>query len=223
MRLICHKNFVRMAAFSGALLAACGKSAPTVAPAAAAVALKPAVHAKPLGDWTDNHADAVKQAKTTGKKILLYFTGSDWCINCWRLDDEVFSKPAFADYAAKNLILETVDLPIKLELPDEVLLQNLKLQEKYQAPNLPTLVLLDGEEKELAWMEGYRGEGVAGVIAELEHPKLTSAPAEPATGGQPLPLAPVGTAVNGATRIPNAATAPAVPVPVSPPAGKAGN
>ncbi len=230
-----------MAVLSGALLAGCGQSTPAVAsaPPAPPEPPKAAAHAKPLGDWTDDHAGAVKAAKASGKKILLYFTGSDWCINCWRLDDEVFSKPAFAEYAAKNLVLETVDLPAQLPLPDATLLQNLKLQDKYRAPNFPTLVLLDAEENELAWIEGYNGEGVAGVIAELEHPKLKSAPTAPvasgqptvpapapapepagtaAPRGQPLPLSPVGTGANGAAPIPNASPEQAVPKPVSPPA-----
>jgi len=240
MSLDCQRKLFWVAALSGALLAGCGKTTPAAAPAgpAAPVAPKAAAHAKPLGDWTDDHAAAVKAARASGKKILLYFTGSDWCINCWRLDDEVFSKPAWAEYAAKNLVLETVDLPTQLPLPDATLLQNLKLQDKYRAPNFPTLVLLDADENELAWVEGYNGEGVAGMIGELEHPKLKSAPTTPAANdqappaalvpepagtaaprGQPLPLSPVGTGANGAAPIPNASPEQAVAKPVSPPVG----
>ena len=39
------------------------------------------------------------------------FTGSDWCGWCIKLKKEVFSKPAFIDYANEHLILMTVDFP----------------------------------------------------------------------------------------------------------------
>jgi len=215
MRANLSKNIFRAAVLAGALLAACGKSAPSAAPAAAAPPGGPTepAHAKALGDWTESYAGAVRQAKAAGKKILLNFTGSDWCVNCWRLDDEVFSKPAFADYAAKSFVLVTVDLPIRRALPDAVKQQNDALQAKYQVENLPTLIVLDGDEKELAWVQGYKGEGVAGLLAELEN----SRPPPAATSGQPLPLAPAGSAANDATQIPNAPAEPASAKPVSPP------
>jgi len=68
------------------------------------------------------------QAKSEGKQVLLNFTGSDWCVNCFRLDDEVFSKPEFADYARSHYVLVTLDFPIKKELSEKVTKQNTDLQ-----------------------------------------------------------------------------------------------
>jgi thiol:disulfide interchange protein len=120
--------------------------------------------------WTDDYAAAVAQARTDNKKILLNFTGSDWCVNCFRLDDEVFSKPDFATYAREHYVLVTLDFPIKKELSEKVAKQNMELQAKYAVVNIPTLVLLDGAEKQLALIQGYRGEGVAGLLDELNDP-----------------------------------------------------
>jgi len=159
------RSFI-IAAFAGLLLAACAKSAPPTPPAPA----------KAVEPWQNDYAAAVAQAKQENKKILLNFTGSDWCVNCFRLDDDVFSQPAFAAYVQSHLTLVQLDFPIHKELPAALTKQNESLQEKYSVENLPTLVLLDADEHELAWIEGYHGEGVAGLIAELEHPAPLPAP-----------------------------------------------
>jgi len=150
MRLNCLKILVFIVALPLAVLTSCTKSAPLV--------------------WTDDYAAAVVQAKAEGKQVLLNFTGSDWCVNCFRLDDEVFSKPEFADYARSHYVLVTLDFPIKKELPDKVTKQNQDLQTKYAVANIPTLILLDAQEKQLALVQGYRGEGVNGLLDELNDP-----------------------------------------------------
>ncbi|HTB62046.1 MAG TPA: thioredoxin family protein [Opitutales bacterium] len=146
--------------------------------------------------WTDDYAAALKQAKAENKKVLLNFTGSDWCVNCFRLDDEVFSQPKFADYARDRLVLVTVDFPLKKRLPDAVTAQNSDLQVKYQVENSPTLILIDPDEHELAWIEGYHGEGVAGIMDELDHPKPLpkTKPASASSSAPPMapPAAPTG-------------------------------
>src|SRR6478609_8211905 len=45
------------------------------------------------------------------KLVLLNFTGSDWCGYCKHMQAEIFSKPQFQDYAAKNLVLVELDFP----------------------------------------------------------------------------------------------------------------
>jgi protein disulfide-isomerase len=149
-------------------LAACRKSEP---PAETA----PPQHAEKLGVWTQDYAAAVKQAQAEHKQILLDFTGSDWCENCWRLDDGVFSRAAFADYAKTHWVLVTLDFPIRQKLPEDLQAQNQKLMEKYQVNGLPTIVLLDANENKLAMMVGYGGQTPEKFIDGLEHP----APATP--------------------------------------------
>jgi thioredoxin-related protein len=165
MRATFQTRLISAAALAGLLLAACAKTtAPLAAPA------------KAVEPWQTNYAAAIAQAKQENKKILLDFTGSDWCVNCFRLDDDVFAHPEFADYVKSHLALVQLDFPIHKELPADLTKQNEALQEKYAVENLPTLVLLDADEHELAWIEGYHGEGVTGLIAELEHPAPLPAP-----------------------------------------------
>ncbi len=163
------------------ILAACSKSAP----AASADEEK---HAPRLGAWTEDYAAAVKQAKAEKKKILLDFTGSDWCVNCFRLDDGVFSKPEFADFAKTHYVLVTLDFPAKRKMPDSVTDQNAALMTKYMVQGLPTVVLLDADENKLVSLLGYRGEDAAKFIDELEHPSAPAMPPDPASAA-PMPPA----------------------------------
>ena len=44
---------------------------------------------------------------------MLFFTGSDWCGWCIRLQKEVFFKPEFTKWAAENVVLVELDFPRK--------------------------------------------------------------------------------------------------------------
>ncbi len=120
--------------------------------------------------WTDDFDKAKAQAKAENKKILLDFTGSDWCGWCIRLDKEVFSQQAWKDYAAKNLVLVELDFPRKTQLPAATKKQNEKLAAKYGIQGYPTVVILSsgGNKKgELGYVEG----GPEAFIKALEKAK----------------------------------------------------
>src|SRR5882672_6835374 len=74
--------------------------------------------------WLTDAKKAQEQAKAEKKLVLLDFTGSDWCGWCIRLNKEVFSKPEFQDYAAKNLVLVEVDFPRSKTQSAELKAQN---------------------------------------------------------------------------------------------------
>jgi thiol:disulfide interchange protein len=63
------------------------------------------------GGWTTNYRAALAEAGKTGKVVMLDFTGSDWCIWCTRLKDEVFDTAEFKAWADKNVILVELDFP----------------------------------------------------------------------------------------------------------------
>ena len=63
--------------------------------------------------WINDLDNAKELAKKEQKLILLNFSGSDWCIPCIRLRQEVFDAEAFIKYAAANLILVNADFPRK--------------------------------------------------------------------------------------------------------------
>jgi thioredoxin-related protein len=116
------------------------------------------------GGWGDNYKDALAAAAKDNKKVLLDFTGSDWCGWCIRLKKETFDQPAFKEYADKNLVLVEVDFPQGKTLPAAVKTQNDGLQEKYQAQGFPTLVLLSPDGKVIKQQSGYIPGGPKGFI-----------------------------------------------------------
>ena len=120
-------------------------------------------------DWTTDYKAALAQAKTQKKLVLLDFTGSDWCGYCKLLDKEVFTTPAFKDFADKNYILVTVDFPHQTQLPDSLKQQNDALNQQFKIDGFPTLIVLDADGKELGLEVGYDpGSGPDAVIAKLK-------------------------------------------------------
>ncbi len=45
--------------------------------------------------WLTDYSKALEKAKTENKKVLMDFTGSDWCGWCMKLHKEVFSQKEF--------------------------------------------------------------------------------------------------------------------------------
>ena len=120
-------------------------------------------------DWTTDYKAALVQAKAQKKLVLLDFTGSDWCGYCLLLDKEVFTQPAFKDFADKNYILVTVDFPQQKQLPDDVKQQNDALGKQFKIDGYPTLIVLDADGKELGRQVGYDpGSGPDAVIAKVK-------------------------------------------------------
>lgn len=131
-----------------------------------AFALTPFASAAKDG-WTDNLEAAKAQAKKENKKILLDFTGSDWCGWCKKLDAEVFSKQEFKDYAAKHLVLVEVDFPRGFQLPAATKKQNEELQAKYRISGYPSIIVTSPSGKTVA-QSGYVEGGPKAFIKSIE-------------------------------------------------------
>ena len=121
-------------------------------------------------EWQTDYEKALATAKAENKRVLLDFTGSDWCGPCIALKKRVFSDPAFTEYAAKNFVLVEVDFPNKKTLPDALKLQNQRLSRQFgiEDKGFPTIVVLGPDGKTLGELSGYRGENAADFIAKLD-------------------------------------------------------
>jgi len=117
--------------------------------------------------WTDDYAVALERAAAENKHVLLNFTGSDWCVWCHRLRDEVLAKPAFAAYAREQLILVEVDFPRAKSLDENLRKQNASLAEKFGVNGYPTIVLVDATGGELG-RTGYMQGGAKTFVRELK-------------------------------------------------------
>ena len=125
------------------------------------------VSARAQPSWLTNFHQAQGEAKAGKKLLLLNFTGSDWCGWCIKLEREVFSRPEFQDYAKDNLVLMTVDFPRGKPLSAEVRKQNEELAQKYSIQGFPTIVVLNGDGKQVGQL-GYVFGGASAFVGELK-------------------------------------------------------
>ena len=156
---------------SAALFAATVLSAPAFAGEAVLKGAEPGV-------WTPDDVAATNAAKTSGKPVMLNFTGSDWCGWCMLMDRQVFSKQEWKDWAAGKIYLVTLDFPSDDDLvPEEYRERNQTLQKEYGIGGYPTYVVLGAEGKRLGELGASRNAKPVKFIADLA--KLT--------GLEPLP------------------------------------
>ena len=121
-------------------------------------------------DWQTDYGKALDLAKAQNKRLLLDFTGSDWCGPCIELRKRVWSRPEFRQFAEKNLILVEVDYPRREKQSAELRKQNEKLGQEYgiDEKGFPTIVLLDSAGKVIREFTGYDGETATDLIAWIE-------------------------------------------------------
>ena len=122
------------------------------------------VHAE---GWLTSWDDAVKQSKSTGKPILMDFTGSDWCGWCIKLKQEVFDTKEFRAWADKHVVLLELDFPRATTQSDKIKKQNADLQAKYGIEGFPTIIFADAKGKELG-RYGYDRGGPAAWTKKAE-------------------------------------------------------
>lgn len=95
--------------------------------------------------WYTDFDEARKLAKQENKVVFAFFTGSDWCGWCTRLKKNVFSKPAFKEWAEKNVILLELDFPRRTQLPEKLKQQNAQLQQAFGVRGYPTVWLFNAD------------------------------------------------------------------------------
>ena len=121
-------------------------------------------------EWQTGYGKALAKAKAEHKKVLLDFTGSDWCPPCIALRKRVFSQPEFRAYADKNLVAVEIDYPRHKQQSANLKKQNERLAGQYRIveKGFPTVILLNPEGKMVREFTDYGGESVADVIAWIE-------------------------------------------------------
>jgi thioredoxin-related protein len=90
---------------------------------------------------------SITKAKEEHKKVLFFFSGSDWCSPCVRFKKNYIDNPNFKEFATNNLILFNADFPKlkKNALSKEQTAENEKLAEKYNPKGIFPLIILLNE------------------------------------------------------------------------------
>lgn len=128
-------------------------------------------NAYPPNGWTFSMVEAAERAAAEDKRILINFTGSDWCVWCKKLEKEVFSTQEFLNYADDNLVMVFIDSPQAIDQTQELVQHNQILQQALGIQGFPTLLLLDSDLTPLL-QTGYREGGPGTYIEHLESDRL---------------------------------------------------
>lgn len=108
--------------------------------------------------WQTNYQGALEQSKSSGKPIVLFFTGSDWCGWCTRLEDESLSTKEFSNAAGDKFIFVKLDYPLYTTIDPKISSQNKELRKKYDIRSFPSLIVIDADGRQMG-VTGYRPGG----------------------------------------------------------------
>lgn len=118
-------------------------------------------------NWQTNYAEAIREANVTGKPLVLFFTGSDWCTWCVRLEQEILHTKEFGDAAGPDFVFVKLDFPTKTMLDPRITQQNKDLQQKYHVNSFPTIIVIDAHGRQLGSPMGYKQNTTPAQYAQL--------------------------------------------------------
>ena len=124
--------------------------------------------------WHTNLDKAIALSTAESKPIFMFFTGSDWCGWCIRLQKEVFKTPEFEAWAKEKVVLLELDFPRRTPQPEEIKIQNSNLQQFFQVQGYPSIWItkaqtIDGKTSfEKIGMTGYLAGGPTPWLANAD-------------------------------------------------------
>ncbi len=92
--------------------------------------------------WHTDVEKAINISVQTEKPLFFFFTGSDWCGWCKKLQKEVFFKPEFKKWADNSVVLVELDFPRRSKLPEATQKQNRELASMFGVRGYPTVWLV---------------------------------------------------------------------------------
>ena len=103
------------------------------------------VHAQDIY-WETDFKKAIETSEKTKKPLMMFFTGSDWCGWCIRLQKEVFKTAEFATWAKNNVVLVELDYPRRTPQEEKIKMQNSEMQQLFQVAGYPTVWFVNPSE-----------------------------------------------------------------------------
>lgn len=90
-------------------------------------------------NWHTDVNKAIELSIKSNKPLFFFFTGSDWCGWCIKLQKAVFSKPEFEAWANKSVILVELDFPRRTKISESLQKQNRDLANMFGVRGYPTV------------------------------------------------------------------------------------
>ncbi|PWB24902.1 thioredoxin family protein [Flavobacterium sp. HTF] len=113
--------------------------------------------------WYTDVREAITVSNKENKPMLMFFTGSDWCGWCIRLQNEVLKTPEFTKWASQNVVLVELDYPRRSQQTAEIKTQNSELQQAFGIQGFPTIYFTSAESKD--GKVNFKGLGQTGYVA----------------------------------------------------------
>ncbi|HKB89348.1 MAG TPA: thioredoxin family protein, partial [Opitutaceae bacterium] len=117
------------------------------------------------GPWMTNFLAAQTEATKTGRRMLVLFTGSDWCPPCIRFEQDVAHNADFLAKTQTDLVLVKLDYPRKHPQPSDVKESLEKLRQAYGVAAYPTLLIVSAD-------------GTKALRVDTTHPRESKTPAD---------------------------------------------
>jgi protein disulfide-isomerase len=116
--------------------------------------------------WYTDIMKANQISVASDKPLFAFFTGSDWCPWCKKMQKDVFEKPAFIKWANKNVVLLELDFPRTKTMSSELVKQNRYLQQVFQVQGFPSIYLF------LLHKENHEDKYTIENLGSLGYPKV---------------------------------------------------
>jgi len=109
-------------------------------------------------NWLNNFEEAKQVAQSKDQKIILVFSGSDWCAPCIKLEKEIWETEEFKTFSKSNFVMLRADFPRRKKntLSKELQEQNNNLAEKYNKNGFFPLVVVLDENGKVLGQTGYK-------------------------------------------------------------------
>jgi thioredoxin-related protein len=112
-------------------------------------------------------SDAKSQDIQSSKLII--FEGSDWCVNCRRLEKNILNDASFQDFLKKNTIeVEKIDFPQRKKLSKEQEKYNNAVADKYAFDGTYPTIILTNTNTLIFEKLNYSNQSVKEIIEQIE-------------------------------------------------------
>ena len=95
--------------------------------------------------WHTDINEALEIAVKENKKVMLFFTGSDWCGWCTKLQNEVFKTSDFEKWS-NDVVLVELDFPRRTPQDETIKAQNRQLQSMFGVRGYPSVHFVSPEK-----------------------------------------------------------------------------
>src|ERR1051326_1090377 len=146
-------------------------SSPTAAPSAtptaavAAPAPVPTVkRAAPSEAWFTDFSAAQAEAEKSRRRLLVLFTGSDWCPACMEFEANVAHADDFLNVTRPAFVLVKLDFPRNASQPAALRARNEELRRKYGVGSYPSLYVMSADGAKSARVETSKPRQASDIV-----------------------------------------------------------